>query len=106
MGILTVNNNIIGEINLDRGVGQGDSNSCFLYNVAPFPIAAALAKSSSVKDLELRYSEPKITKKLKDGNQQRRKKIRCVPVLYADDIFMFISSIHYITSSAQLRSVT
>ena len=56
-GILTVNKNIIGSIELNAGVGQGDANSCLLYNIATIPIAMALEKSPLIKDIKIKLNE-------------------------------------------------
>ena len=53
VGKIIINNNIIGHISIDSGIGQGDSNSCLLYNIATIPIALALSKSTSIKEIDL-----------------------------------------------------
>ena len=60
-GILTVNNNIIGSIELNAGMGQGDVNLCLLYNIATIPIALALEKSPLIKEIKIKLNEIKIT---------------------------------------------
>ena len=46
-------------MSLNAGVGQGDSNSCLLYNIATIPIALALSKSPLMKEVKINISENK-----------------------------------------------
>ena len=66
---IVINNNEIGQIKLDNGLGQGDANSCSLYNIANIPLALAISKMEGLKRTNL-----KRIKKEKELSQLKLKK--------------------------------
>ena len=75
---ITKENRTIGKINLETGIGQGDSNSNVIFNIGNILVAIILSNIKGIKEIKLNRIN-NIDGKASELN------IKSKPVIYADD---------------------
>ena len=86
--VLFINNKEVGGIKLKRGLGQGDGISCLLFNLLMILPMMALEKMERPK-FDLLFSKYRI----KDIQPDAKTILSAPCISYADDMFLFLSSV-------------
>ena len=87
---ITKENRTIGKINLETGIGQGDSNSNVIFNIGNILIAIVLSSIKGIKEIKLKRVNNM------DGKTSELN-IKSKSVIYVDDGLVTVKTIQDIT---------